>query len=143
MGGGGMRRPFTILAVLLVGAVSVGVYEIEARVRQVARELAIANAELIRERQAIRVLRAEWSYFSQPSRLQALAAQELPLQPLVNAQYGNIADLPMRPPQSTAEAAGDQGDGAGPVMRNGVPLPAWKPRRHTGMQLARQEVDNG
>lgn len=135
-----MTRRLTILAVLIVAAVSIGLYEIEARVREVSRDLASLNAELVREQQAIRVLRAEWSYLSQPSRLQALAKHYLPLQPLAAHQYGRLTELPMRPPTL---ADGDLGIGRGPVMRGGIPIPGWKPHRRAGVLVATHEVDNG
>jgi hypothetical protein len=104
----------------------------------VSRELASLNAELVREQQAIRVLRAEWSYLSQPSRLQALAKRHLPLRQVDGNQYADFAELPVRPPVLADGATQD-----GPVMRNGVPLPGWKPYRRTGVLVAIHEVDNG
>jgi len=56
------------------------------------------HAEIREQRDAIAVLRAEWSKLDAPSRLQGLAERHLPLKPLSATQYDTLKNLPERPP---------------------------------------------
>jgi hypothetical protein len=56
------------------------------------------HAEIREQRDAIAVLRAEWSKLDAPLRLQGLAERHLPLKPLAATQYDSLKNLPERPP---------------------------------------------
>jgi hypothetical protein len=56
------------------------------------------HAEIREQRDAIAVLRAEWSKLDAPSRLQGLAERHLPLKPRSATQYDSLKNLPERPP---------------------------------------------
>jgi hypothetical protein len=56
------------------------------------------HAEIREQRDAIAVLRAEWSRLDAPLRLQGLAERHLPLKPLSATQYDSLRNLPERPP---------------------------------------------
>ena len=56
------------------------------------------HAEIREQRDAIAVLRAEWTKLDAPLRLQGLAERHLPLKPLNAAQYDSLKNLPERPP---------------------------------------------
>jgi hypothetical protein len=56
------------------------------------------HAEIREQRDAIAVLRAEWTRLDAPLRLQGLAERHLPLKPLNATQYDSLKNLPERPP---------------------------------------------
>ena len=93
-----MRRLVTITSSLL--ALVLALYLIENQVQRLERELATLDGELLANRQAIQVLKAEWSYLNRPERLQALAARHveaIALAPVSPDQIVEFDDLPARP----------------------------------------------
>ena len=60
------------------------------------RALQQLNADIAKEAESIRVLRAEWSFLNQPERLQALARKHLALAPTNPNQIVVLASLPVR-----------------------------------------------
>jgi hypothetical protein len=87
------------------------------------------HAEIREQRDAIAVLRAEWTRLDSPLRLQGLAERHLPLKPLNANQYDSLKNLPERPPNfarpgdpdpigamiDTIDAAADAGTVTGSV----------------------------
>ena len=72
-----MRWPITVVVLLLVLAVSLGLYRLESEVQQLERDLAVSTAKVEDNYRDSRILAAESSFLSQPSRLQALAQRHL------------------------------------------------------------------
>lgn len=110
-----MRPVLTSAAVLLLGALSAGLYLLENETQRLERRLARLDRQVIEVEKSIQVLEAEWSYLNRPERLQDLAVRfidRLGLKPIRPAQTGRLAELPQR------RAAGGAGD---------LPLPAFKP----------------
>jgi hypothetical protein len=68
--------------------------ESTARTERVLR----LHAEIREQRDAIAVLRAEWTRLDAPLRLQGLAERHLSLKPLNATQYDPLKNLPERPP---------------------------------------------
>ena len=129
-----MRWPITVVVLLLVLAVSLGLYRLESEVQHLERDLASATAKVEDNRRNSRILAAELSFLSQPSRLQALAQRHLALRPMAVTQVGTLASLPLKAKAATdgkdaggkadAEPGGAaNGDGAA----KGPPVPGWKP----------------
>lgn len=54
--------------------------------------------EIREQREAIAALRAEWAKLESPRRLQDMATRYLSLRPIEATQYGQIKNLPSRPP---------------------------------------------
>ena len=73
----------------------------KAQVEEKEKELARIQRAIEDEREAIQVLRAEWSYLNHPERLHRLAAAKLDLQPVAQRQMASIQRLAQR----LAEAA--------------------------------------
>ena len=95
-----MRRFVTIASSVLAVALALSIYPIENQVRQLERRLADLDGDLLANRQAIQVLKAEWSYLNRPERLQALAARHveaIALAPVSPDQIVTFAELPDRP----------------------------------------------
>ena len=71
------------------------------------------------------ILAAEWSFLSQPSRIQELARRHLDLQELTPEQIGHLLGLPSKATVetvNTGNAKADQQEGE-------PPLPRWKPAK--------------
>src|SRR6185295_7263076 len=77
-----------------------GVYAAKARERELQR----LNAEIAKEGETIRALKAEWSFLNQPDRLQALARKHLALAPTNPNQIVVMASLPVRGEAWTGQA---------------------------------------
>lgn len=87
---------FCLFIAIVTGAalyfVSQEVQSTEARLRQL-------NREIVKQEEAIHVLRAEWSYLNTPGRLKKLAAEHTALKPADGEQIAVVSDLPDRPPE--------------------------------------------
>ena len=96
-------------------AAAVGVlFYTSHQTQELEAELEASHRAVIAEREAIRVLRAEWAYLNEPGRLRDLARQHTPLGPAMPIQIiSRPGEVPIALP----------GLGALP----GVPLPAHKP----------------
>ena len=88
-------RDLLVIAALVFAAAYV--YRIKmdstARTERVLR----LHAEIREQRDAIAVLRSEWSKLDSPLRLQGLAERHLALKPLNANQYDALKNLPERP----------------------------------------------
>jgi cell division protein FtsL len=84
-----------IIAALIVAA-SV-VYKIKFDATLQAETVAKMRGQLRRERDAIALLRAEWTKLETPARLEALAKRHLTLRPVEPTQFGDFTHLPERP----------------------------------------------
>lgn len=90
-----MIRFINLLLVMAVIGLSVGLYDIKYRAESADRHARQLEQRIAKEQEAIRVLRAEWSYLNQPERLQELASRYTELKPLTAAQIGSFEDVPM------------------------------------------------
>ena len=91
-----MIRFISAIGVALLALVSFGLYNGVYRVKAQERELEGLKTALTQEAEAVRVLKAEWSYLNQPDRLQALARRHLALAPTGASQITVLASLPLR-----------------------------------------------
>jgi hypothetical protein len=92
-----MRLLNFCVLVLLVAAAAY-VYEIKFESTLRAERVAKMRGDLLRERDAIAALRAEWATLENPARIQGLSARHLPLRPADAAQYDPLDNLPERAP---------------------------------------------
>jgi len=113
-----MSRPLTIGAILLTATVSFGLYQLSYEVQRLEDELVEYNHALLRERETIQVLHAEWSYLTRPEALQERAARNLQLEPLLPSHIVRISELPDRAP----------GEGVGGDTEPALPIPLPKPK---------------
>jgi cell division protein FtsL len=91
-----MIRLLSAVGVTLLILVSFGLYNGVYAAKAHERELQALTAEIVKEGESIRVLKAEWSYLNQPERLQALARKHLALGPTGANQIVVLASLPLR-----------------------------------------------
>ncbi len=113
-----MIRPATTAWLVLAMIIVLGLFQLKQEVLALEGELTVLNAEILTRREALHVLKAEWSYLNRPDRLARLSARFLDLGPVSSDQFAAIASLPLR------SAAAREGGGMPPV-----PLPAPKPDR--------------
>ncbi len=85
-----MKHVTRLLWPLLFGGLVIGLYNLKAQVEDNEKELARVQRAIEDERDAIRVLRAEWSYPNQPDRLRRLAAAKLDLHPGKQLQLASM-----------------------------------------------------
>ena len=91
-----MIRPSTVLWTLCVMLVGYALFQVKYEVMAQEDELAHLNRRIAESREAVRVLDAEWSFLTQPTRLADLAHRYLTLVPIGTAQLGSIAAIPLR-----------------------------------------------
>ncbi|MCX7899916.1 MAG: hypothetical protein N2444_07535, partial [Methylocystis sp.] len=95
-----MLRLLNIVAVLLLMGSAVYAYTVKYQTAYRAEQIAKTKIEIKQERDAIAVLRAEWSFMTRPERLQQLADAHLPdLKQLQAAQIITASQLPDRAPR--------------------------------------------
>ncbi len=104
-----LRRAATGLFVVLAIALSVGLYVVKHGVIELENRLTQINREIARDQKAIHVLKAEWSYLNEPSRLRDLAERHLGMTAGGGGQFGSLILLPAR-------LAPSSGDGATPAV---------------------------
>ncbi len=85
-----MMRPARPLALAVLAATLFGLYQMKSAVEAREKELFQARRVIADEKDAIQVLRAEWSYLNQPERLARLARRESGLKPLSGAQLSSL-----------------------------------------------------
>ncbi|HEX7008222.1 MAG TPA: hypothetical protein VF274_13870 [Alphaproteobacteria bacterium] len=91
-----MMRTAAFFWLGLAGLLGAGLFHLKYDVQALEQHLTDLNAEIVRDQEAIRVLEAEWSYLSDPARLQKLAAERLNLVPVTPAHIVTFGDLPVR-----------------------------------------------
>jgi len=91
-----MKRAIGFLGSLLLVMLIFGLYTGVHEVKQQEKTLKELDLQIAREAENIRVLKADWSYFNQSERLEALVRQRLKLMPTSPAQIVIMATLPER-----------------------------------------------
>jgi hypothetical protein len=89
-----------ILHLLVIGALvfaAAYVYRIKMASTIRTERVLRLHSEIREQRDAIAVLRAEWTKLDAPIRLQGLAERHLPLKPINATQYDSLKNLPERP----------------------------------------------
>jgi hypothetical protein len=100
-----MIRNTTLFTLLTAAALGFAVFAFKYQVRGLEEEYIGLNRTIIADRQAIHVLRAEWSHLNEPRRLKELSARILDLRPVEPSQVGTIASLSEdRPAKEFAKA---------------------------------------
>jgi hypothetical protein len=120
-------RSLSAVSVALLVLVSFELYNGVHRVKAQEQTLVSLKTQIAREAEAIRVLKAEWSYLNQPERLQALARRHLALAPTGASQIVVLTSLPIRGEDvTTPSPIIDAQDLPSRVVPN-VPMPRPKP----------------
>jgi len=131
-----MIRLLSAVGVTLLVLVSFGLYNGVYAAKAHERELQTLTAEIAKEGESIRVLKAEWSYLNQPERLQALARKHLALAPTGANQIVMLASLPLRSETWSNESPIVEFNDLPRRVTPSAPRPRAKPRIH-GHEVAR------
>ena len=89
---------FLLLVAMLIGAAVT--YDMKHKAEVAAAEVARLQAEIAKEKDAVALLKAEWSLLTQPGRLQSVVekyADHFQLQPFTPSQIATIDEIPMKP----------------------------------------------
>jgi len=100
-----MLRYLNIAVILALIGSAVYAYTIKYQTAYHAEQIAKTKIEIKAERDAIGVLRADWSFLTRPGRIQQLADQYLDLQPLTADKIALARQLPERAPRIDAIGA--------------------------------------
>ncbi len=96
-----MMRQTTVIILLLALALSLTLFTVKYRVQDLEQELASLDRSIVKDRQEIQVLKAEWSLLNAPDRLRVLSSRYLGMEPLTQRQISSIENLPARSPAIT------------------------------------------
>ena len=109
-----MIRSHALLWTLLVTAAVGVLFYTSHQTEELETELEARHRAVLSEREAIRVLRAEWAYLNEPGRLRELARRHTPLGPAMPVQIvATVDEIPFALP--------------GLGVLPGLPLPPHKP----------------
>lgn len=81
-----MKKLSRLVWLVMIAVSIVGLFQVKHAVYNLKRDIEEASRQLDTERESINVLRAEWSYLTQPDRLRSLAQTHLGLQSVDLAQ---------------------------------------------------------
>lgn len=93
-----MMRTSTLAIVLVAVAVGIGLFMVKYRVQDLEDQLVDLNREIARDRESIRVLRAEWSHLNEPARLRALAQRHLGMEPVAVEKIATRSEMDQQIP---------------------------------------------
>lgn len=105
-------------------------YQTSYKAQEQERELSRLNRAIVAEQEAIQVLKAEWAYLNDPTRLEKLSAEHLLLQPTSAAQIATLASLPAKDPNQPAPFTpipGRKPGSARPDVIERAPMPKITP----------------
>jgi hypothetical protein len=88
-----MIRRSTLFTSLLAVLTGIALFVVKYQVQDFEGTLTKINREISDHRQAVHVLKAEWSHLNEPNRLRYLTVRYLDLGPLENAQFTRASDL--------------------------------------------------
>jgi hypothetical protein len=103
-----MRAAAHFLAAALIAAMAFWAYRVNYDTLAELDRVDALRAEIARERDAIRVLEAEWAWLNAPARLQRLVeahADTLGLEPMRGERFGDVAEIPFPPEPDETETA--------------------------------------
>ena len=103
--------------------VGVAMFLVKYKVQALEDEVVATREQVARDRSAIRVLEAEWTYLNDPERLRRLSAQHLSFGPPVPQNVTDLAGLPLR--DAAPGLVSD--DGTAPSAATAAPPPTAKP----------------
>lgn len=110
--------------------VSLGLYHTSYRVEELDRQLRAINSEIEAEQRNIHVLKAEWVYLANPSRIESAARKHLDLKPTAPTQVTSVQKISrLIPTQEEAVRIAKTESAASRTVANAAPRPAaHKPR---------------
>ncbi|HEX9569356.1 MAG TPA: hypothetical protein VF987_06715 [Rhodospirillales bacterium] len=111
-----MIRPAMILIVLLAASLGVTLFMVKYQVQDLENQLVQFNRDITDERQAIHVLKAEWSHLNEPKRLRDLAQRHLGLGAIETKQVGTEDEWFRTAPANVQPAAASKSISVAPPV---------------------------
>lgn len=108
-----IRRAFNFILIGLAIIGAVVTYNMKHKAEVAAEHVARLQANIAKEKDAITLLKAEWSVLTQPGRLQEVVqayADHFQLVPFSPQQIARIEDIPLRATPANAQPAGGSSD---------------------------------
>ncbi len=90
-----MRASYFLWGALVVGG-GVSLFMLKYKVQGLENELIGRQEQVLKDRAAVRVLQAEWTYLNDPERLRRLSAEHLGFAPATPKNIADISSLPYR-----------------------------------------------
>ncbi|WP_425405955.1 cell division protein FtsL [Hwanghaeella sp.] len=135
-----MKITAALVWVTLCVASGFALFSIAFAVEDLESELAAINSDIEREREALHVLEAEWTYLNRPDRIEDLANQLLPhLAPPTIEQLVAMEDIPYPseiPPSASLQFPFTETTG---LTSHGAEAPAVVAPRRSTLSLGGQE----
>ena len=91
-----MMKPLYIGAFVVTVMLTYGLYTMKHEVQRLESKLQSLHRQLASEREAVRILRAEWSFLNNPERIEKLTARHLDLTPVSVHRISAMARLPFK-----------------------------------------------
>lgn len=123
-----MMRILNIIAVILIVAAGVSLYQLKYNTQRLQQDVAGLRQQIAGDNEAIKVLRAEWTYLSQPGRIEALGSRYLALKPVSAGQaIASLDEIPFRADPHAVVAQVDDFRQVTPHLVRGPDAPRAKP----------------
>lgn len=140
-----MIRRATVLSFAFALAAGTALFVVKHEVQKLEEELGRISRATLADQEAVHVLKAEWSYLNEPSRLQRLAEKHLHLKPLTAQRMVELDSLPWKHEPVLADNRDvDKGpaDSHGPARAAPFPpeLPVARTRHLAVARATTQEV---
>ena len=116
-----MIRLSMVLWVSAIALAAVFLYEVKHRVQDLEEQLAEVHGDILRDQEAIQVLKAEWSYLNRPGRIAQLADRYLELKPIQASQIASFREMPQRPETAPESLPAPQQEGAPRTQETSLP----------------------
>jgi hypothetical protein len=148
-----MIRPTSLILMVLAAAAGGALFQVAFEVSALDDELAQLNRDIRADREAIHVLRAEWSFLNQPERLEELTRRHLDLLPASGSQIAGTGAVPVMPQNAPAAAgsniavtpaaavvAAPKAKPAAPVARATAPRPSVRTESRANLVRSLDDV---
>jgi hypothetical protein len=122
-----MIRPTSVILLVLAAAAGGALFHVSFEVSALDDRLGTLNRDIKSDREAIHVLKAEWSFLNQPERIEELARRHLDLTPVSGKQLTGAGTLPVRPEQDLPAPQIDNGQNIDRAILLDAGAPKAKP----------------
>lgn len=138
-----MKRLRISVVISIIAAIAIGtaLFRISQRVQSAESDLHQLTEAVTRERQTIRVLKAEWDYLNRPDRLENLARTHLGMVSPENGQIGSGYPQPPAAPEPEAVRAQPVSLAPAPPSVKPAPPAGLSPVREKGGRDFRTLID--
>lgn len=103
------RKMYLLFCAIGFGCIALSLFVVENEVEDMRKDLAEIERQIVADKEAIHVLKAEWAYLTRPQRIAELSSKYLDLEPVQSEQFvtgKEISRLPLREPKLASLSAG-------------------------------------